>query len=324
MATGRMLQKKISNNKSLPKMIALLDDRMGHPHGAMAALLYTWCISHLDVDGRMHGDPIVVKGNVVPRISFITAEYVETYLLAMQEVGLVAYYEANDDRWLEFPGFGSAQPGLRRDREPKSNVPPPNTGKRIERTALPADIRHDAGKDPASIRQTSGSDPADCPEVSRGVSALTAGEKKGIERKGREDIHTRAREADEPDDEFKVQLDALVAAWRGSGLPLMVAGDQLQLLCARLADGVSVEDFPKWCAGFKRLTDGWRANNAPNCGATPLLMLGHLDKVELVLKGELNPFAKPASARDNRPGEVSPRVMQTAQQLLAKRKAGAA
>jgi hypothetical protein len=123
MATGRMIQRKISSNKELPRLIALLEERMGQPHGAMAALLYTWSIAHLDIDGRMHGDPFVVKGAVLPRISFVTPELVEKYLLAMAEVGLVSYYEADGDRWLEFSGFKDCQPGLRPEKERPSSIP---------------------------------------------------------------------------------------------------------------------------------------------------------------------------------------------------------
>jgi hypothetical protein len=71
------------------------------------------------------------------------------------------------------------------------------------------------------------------------------------------------------------------------------------------------------------MTDGWRANNAPNCGATPALMLEHLDKVEMVLKGELDPFAKPASVRDKQKPEPSRPAYQTPEELLARRKAKA-
>lgn len=156
MASGRMLQRKISSNKQLPKLIERLDAELGAPHGAMASLLYTWCIAHLDAEGRMHGDVYVVKGQVVPRIAFITTDLIETYLLAMQDVGLVIYYEADDDRWLCFPGFDRNQPNLRKDRESKSTIPSPEQGKRVLRDgggATPATLRQDSGESPAEVRE---------------------------------------------------------------------------------------------------------------------------------------------------------------------------
>jgi hypothetical protein len=147
MASGRMIQRKISRNKKLPTLIDMLDQSMGVPHGSMAALLYTWSIAHLDREGRMHGDPLVVKGEVVPRITFITPELVDVYLRAMAHVGLVQYYEANGDRWLEFPAFEDSQPGMRKGREPESIIPSPAEGRQIT-GIVPADCRQLSGKVP--------------------------------------------------------------------------------------------------------------------------------------------------------------------------------
>lgn len=128
MAQGRMIQRKISRNRNLPDLVALLDQRLGFGHGAQAALLYTWCIPHLDVAGRMHGDPDVVKGEVVPRLSGFTPDLVRTYSVAMAEVGLVKFYQADGDLWLEFHGFKDSQPGLRPEKEAPSKVPSPSVG----------------------------------------------------------------------------------------------------------------------------------------------------------------------------------------------------
>lgn len=188
MASGRMLQRKISSNKQLPKLISMLDERMGAPHGAMASLLYTWSIAHLDAEGRMHGDVHVVKGQVVPRIAFITTELIETYLLAMQEVGLVVYYTADDDRWVAFPGFDRNQPHLRKDRESKSSIPSPEQGERILRT--------ERGTTPESLRQDSGSSPAELREEKELISPPA-----------------RARVMGEPPDPEKLNWSALRDGW---------------------------------------------------------------------------------------------------------------
>ncbi len=143
MAQGRMIQRRISQNKDLPRLLSLVNERMGGAHGAQAVILYTWCIAHLDVEGRMHGDPAVVKGTVVPRFGSISETDIDAYLLAMGECGLVIYYEAKGDRWLVFPGFNEAQPGMRKDRESLSKVPLPEEG-RILAGVTPAECRQDS------------------------------------------------------------------------------------------------------------------------------------------------------------------------------------
>ena len=52
MATGRMLRRKIA-----------LDKRLAQLSSDRARLLFTWCIAFLDVEGRMLGDPVVIKAS---------------------------------------------------------------------------------------------------------------------------------------------------------------------------------------------------------------------------------------------------------------------
>jgi len=146
MASGRMLSRKISANKDIPRLVKLVDERLGQPHGAFAALLFTWLIAHLDAEGRTNGDPDVVKGNVAPRLPWITSDDVSAYLLAAGELGLVIYYEAEGDSWLAFPGFDRNQPWLRKDREAASSIPSPDYG---VRKVLPPDLlRSNSGVTP--------------------------------------------------------------------------------------------------------------------------------------------------------------------------------
>jgi hypothetical protein len=152
MATGRMLQRRISVNKELPRLVQKVDEKLGAPHGAYAALLYTWCIPHLDVEGRMNGDPDVVKGQVVPRLAGVMPESIRTYLETAAELGLVVYYEAGGDLWLEFPAFKTSQPGLRAERETKSTIPPASEGRSIA-GGTPAEVRRDAGDGPAEVEE---------------------------------------------------------------------------------------------------------------------------------------------------------------------------
>lgn len=149
MASGRMLQRKISNSHDVAALIERVSADMGCEHGAYAALLFTWCIAHQDVKGRMHGDPRLVRSAVFPLLDHITAVHVTAYLHHMQAVGLVLWYEVDGRRWLAFPGFDGSQPGLRRDREPESIVPEPEQGTPVGAGCLPAQLRQAAGSDPA-------------------------------------------------------------------------------------------------------------------------------------------------------------------------------
>lgn len=120
MAHGRMLNKSISLNKELADL-----------NSDTSRLLFTWTISHLDVEGRIHGDPDVLKSLVVPRLKHITGEVVEECIKEWTEKGLVIWYEAGGDQWLQFPGFHDNQKGLKKDREAQSKIPAPEEGEKI-------------------------------------------------------------------------------------------------------------------------------------------------------------------------------------------------
>jgi hypothetical protein len=138
MAQGRFLHKRISVNRDLPKLMAELDARYGFGHGAYCSVLFTMMLPWIDVEGRLHGDPCIVKGRCVPRVAELTLERVELFLGALDAAGLVVWYEANGDRWLWFPGFEKSQPGLRKDREESSQCPPPPASRRSDSGAPPA------------------------------------------------------------------------------------------------------------------------------------------------------------------------------------------
>lgn len=120
MATGRMLNKKISLNRLLDKLSS-----------DTSRLAYTWAIPHLDRDGRMHGDPVVFKSIVFPRRQDITAKQIETLISEWQNIGLVIWYEANNELWLYFPTFRNNQAGMRYEREPESGIPSPEDGRNV-------------------------------------------------------------------------------------------------------------------------------------------------------------------------------------------------
>src|SRR5574337_1485798 len=134
MAEGRMLRRRIALDKGLARISS---DR--------GRLLFTWCIPFLDVDGRMRGDPDVVKVQVVPFLATMTAETIQRDLEECANLGLIQLYSVNHEQFISFPGFPKNQ-HLRRDREAKSEIPAPPDG---------------AGRTPGVVQEDSGSTPAE-------------------------------------------------------------------------------------------------------------------------------------------------------------------
>lgn len=111
MAQGRFISRAIAHSQQLARVSLLADH------------LFTKCIPHLDVEGRMTGDPELVKLVTVPLRDEITTEMVPELLAELVGVGLVVWYEVGEKQILEFPGFPRQQPGLRKDREAASKLP---------------------------------------------------------------------------------------------------------------------------------------------------------------------------------------------------------
>lgn len=111
MATGRMLQKRISNSK---KMAQLSSDG--------CRLLYTWMLSHLDSNGNFYADPVMVNNIVLTRLGK-THKEVEKYLDELSKSGLIIRYEIEGEIYLNYPDFFDKQPNIRPDREGKCDIP---------------------------------------------------------------------------------------------------------------------------------------------------------------------------------------------------------
>jgi len=139
MARGRMLNKKICRDLDVHN---LSDDT--------CRLLFSWLIAHLDKEGRTYGDPTIVKSNVFPRRTDLSIETIENYIIELDYACLIFRYENNGDLYIWFPGFDENQVGLRKDREPDSEIPPPTNEQLAEF------YRRDDGNHPDNIRQTSG------------------------------------------------------------------------------------------------------------------------------------------------------------------------
>lgn len=112
MARGRFISKVISLDE---KVDALSDDT--------ARLLFTWLITHLDCEGRMHGDPITVKSIVFPRRKISVAK-IGKYLEELEKNDLIFRYSVNGNEYLWMETFEKHQPGLQKSKEAQSQIPP--------------------------------------------------------------------------------------------------------------------------------------------------------------------------------------------------------
>jgi hypothetical protein len=115
MARGRMINSKIT-----------LDQRINSLSDDTSRLAFTWLITFADCEGRTYGDPAVVRSMLFPRRANITVAQMERYIKEWADIGLVTWYEANNDLWIEFQGFEKNQVGLRKDREQASDIPAPS------------------------------------------------------------------------------------------------------------------------------------------------------------------------------------------------------
>lgn len=131
MAKGRMINSKIAG-----------DRRINELSNDTSRLAFTWLISFADVEGRTYGDPAMVRSLLFPRRDDVTIEAMEAYISEWDKSGLVYWYEADGDRWIQFSGFDKNQ-SVRRDREAPSWIPAPEL--RTDENQLPELVRSDAG-----------------------------------------------------------------------------------------------------------------------------------------------------------------------------------
>jgi len=111
MARGRMLQNRISKSK---KLAELSSDTV--------RLLYTWMLSHLDVNGNFYADPIMVNNIVFTRLNK-SANDVQNALNELEQKGLIERYEIDGETYLNYPDFYEKQPKIQRDREASPEIP---------------------------------------------------------------------------------------------------------------------------------------------------------------------------------------------------------
>lgn len=111
MARGRMLQNRISKSH---KMAALSNDTV--------RLLYTWLLSHLDVNGNFYADPVMVNNLVFTRLGH-PVNKIAAALDELSEIGLIVRYSVNGETYLNYPDFQEKQPKLNPAKEGEPDIP---------------------------------------------------------------------------------------------------------------------------------------------------------------------------------------------------------
>ena len=112
MARGRMLSKSIAKSR---KFGDLSDD--------FTRLLYCVLIPFADRDGRIDGEPCLVKAMAMPRRTDVSDKKVGVALKSLVEVGLLSWYSVNGERYIEILNFREHQAGLSYNKEPPSTLP---------------------------------------------------------------------------------------------------------------------------------------------------------------------------------------------------------
>lgn len=140
MANGRMITNLICRDK-----------RVNQLSSDTGRLAFTWLITFADREGRVPGDPAVVRSMVFPRRQDVTIEQMEEIIREWSEFGLAVWYEAQGDKWIWFPKFDENQKGLRKDREAPSKIPPPTGQTPDQIRDTPDDIRQLSGQTPDQI-----------------------------------------------------------------------------------------------------------------------------------------------------------------------------
>ena len=113
MPQGRIILKSIGQSK---KMLKLKTDG--------ARLLYTWLIPYVDINGCFSGDAQVIKGQVFTRLKH-SIKIIESFLIDLEDAGLIIRYETDGDIFLIIPDFADRQPSLKPEKEAKPTIPLP-------------------------------------------------------------------------------------------------------------------------------------------------------------------------------------------------------
>jgi len=157
MARGRFVSKDVC-----------IDKKVNDLKDPWAMLGFTWLITHADVDGRTYGDPELVKSLIFPRQREITDEDVERFIRQWQDAKMIEWYEVEGEKFIQFLNFEKHQVGIRRDKEPVSNIPANPLTIREERLVA-ENVRNDGGKAAEVVRNDDGKSPPEVKEKLREI-----------------------------------------------------------------------------------------------------------------------------------------------------------
>ena len=132
MANSRMLHKKISVSLQVNKL------------PIEAQLLFTWLITHTDDDGRLKGEPEYVAATVVP-LKRWGPKKIQKYLELMQNLGLIYYFENENEKIIEFCKWRAHQT-IKSDRYKPSILP--SFSHKTESNLEPERIQDVSAKEP--------------------------------------------------------------------------------------------------------------------------------------------------------------------------------
>ena len=140
MARGRFISKETA-----------LDKRVNELSDDTCRFAWVMLIANADVNGNMHGDPIVVRSMLFPRRKDVSGEQMAGYIDEWKEKCLVIEYEGDDgDVYLHLKNFDKHQVGLRKNREEAQFPNMPEDGGK-DAGELPEDGGKDGGELPESI-----------------------------------------------------------------------------------------------------------------------------------------------------------------------------
>lgn len=111
MAEGRFLSKSIATSRKL-KSVSLEAD-----------YLFKSIIPHMDREGRIDGDPDIVKAIAVPLRAEMTHEVIARCLAELDQVEVINWYEVDGQKVVWIPNFHEHQQGMRPERERPSKLP---------------------------------------------------------------------------------------------------------------------------------------------------------------------------------------------------------
>lgn len=112
MPDGRFLGKGVATSEQLAGVSLKAD------------FLFTRCLPHLDVEGRMAGTPRTVKAIACPLRDEMTVTAVESALSELATARLIIWYRSEGTELISYPNFRRHQKGLIVAREAPSKLPP--------------------------------------------------------------------------------------------------------------------------------------------------------------------------------------------------------